>query len=300
MGLMFLLCMVWGLQQVVLKAAAVDIAPIFQIALRSGIAAILVCLVIYFRGERIDFHDGTWFPGILVGVLFALEYLFVGESLRHTSASHVVVFLYTAPIFAGLGLHWKLPAERLQLLQWLGILLAFAGIAVAFFWRSPQNAGITPTNILWGDFLAMLGAVSWGATTVVIRCSSLSKASSTQTLLYQLIGAFILLLLAAIGTGQTYFQSTRLAWGSMIFQTLIMSFASLLVWFWLLRNYLASRLGVFSFMTPLFGIAFGVWLLNEPVEPSFLVGAVLVIFGIVLVSGYGLLKQLFCSVAYRS
>lgn len=292
MGLMILLCMVWGPQQVALKAAAVDIAPIFQIALRSGIAAVLVVFVMYFRGERVDFHDGTWLPGILVGVLFALEYLFIAEGLRHTSASHVVVFLYTAPIFAGLGLHWKLSAERLQRLQWVGILLAFAGIVVAFSGRAPQQAGAPPTNVLWGDFLAVLGAVSWGATTVVIRCSSLSKASSTQTLLYQLIGAFILLLAAAIGTGQTYFHSTALAWGSMIFQTLIMSFASLLVWFWLLRNYLASRLGVFSFMTPLFGIAFGVWLLNEPVEPSFLAGAVLVLSGIVLVSGHGLLKQL--------
>jgi len=290
---MFILCMVWGLQQVVLKAAAVDIAPIFQIALRSGIAAVLVWLVMYIRGERINFHDGTWLPGILVGALFALEYLFVGESLRHTSASHVVVFLYTAPIFAGLGLHWKLPTERLQLLQWLGVLMAFFGIAVAFLGRNPQTAGGSPTNILWGDALAIMGAVSWGATTVVIRCSSLSRTSSNKTLLYQLIGAFILLLFASICSGQTYFHNTRLAWGSMIFQTLIMSFASLLVWFWLLRNYLASRLGVFSFMTPLFGIAFGVWLLNEPVEPSFIAGAALVLPGIALVSGYGWLKQTF-------
>jgi len=58
-------------------------------------------------------RDGSLWPGLTVGVLFALEFLLVAEGLRHTSASHMVVFLYTAPIFAALGLHWRLPAERL-------------------------------------------------------------------------------------------------------------------------------------------------------------------------------------------
>ena len=70
-----------------------------------------------------------------------------------------------------------------------------------------------------------------------------------------------------------------------------LAFASFLVWFWLLRHYLASRLSVFSFMTPLFGTAFGVWLLDDPLEPAFIVGTVLVLTGITVVSGYGWLKS---------
>jgi len=297
---MFLLCMIWGLQQVVLKAAAPDITPILQIAVRSGVAALLVGLLMLFRGERIFLSDGTWQPGLLVGVLFALEFLFVGEGLRHTSASHAVVFLYTAPVFAALGLHWKLPQERLQLFQWMGILLAFSGIVIAFFIRSPAGVSGAATNNLFGDFLALLAAIAWAATTVVIRCSSLARSSATRTLLYQLVGAFVLLMLAAFSLGQTGFNPTPLAWGSLLFQSLVVSFASFLVWFWLLRTYLASRLGVFSFMTPLFGIAFGVWLLHEPLEASFLAGALLVITGIVLVSGYGWLKQMVRGMATQS
>ncbi len=296
---MFILCMIWGLQQVVLKAAAPDIAPLFQIALRSGIAALLVGMLMIYRGERLLLKDGTWRPGLLVGLFFALEFLFVGEGLRHTSASHVVVFLYTAPLFAALGLHLKLPVERLQLFQWLGILLAFTGIAVAFFGRGSTSGG-AQLNTQWGDFLALLGGIAWGATTVVIRCSRLSTTSATQTLLYQLLGAFVLLMPAAIGLGQSGFKSTPLAWGSLIFHSLVVSFASFLVWFWLLRNYIASRLGVFSFMTPLFGMGFGVWLLNETLEPSFFTGALFVIAGIILVSGYGWLKQIFRGVVLRT
>jgi drug/metabolite transporter (DMT)-like permease len=187
-------------------------------------------------------------------------------------------------------LHWKLPTERLGAVQWLGIVLAFGGIAYAFLGRSTA-AAVLPGNVLWGDFLGLLGGAAWGATTVVVRCSTLSRAPATQTLLYQLIGAFVMLLAGALMTGQARFNPTPQVWASLAFHSLVVSFASFLAWFWLLRHYLASRLGVFSFLTPLFGIVFGAWLLSEPIEASFLIGAVPVLIGIVLVSGGDWLVQ---------
>ena len=291
-GLMCLLCLIWGSQQVLLKATSPDVTPLLQIALRSGISSLLVWGLMLLRGERMSLSDGTWRPGMLVGFLFALEFLFVGEGLRYTTASHMVVFLYTAPIFAALGLHWKLPVERLQLLQWVGILLAFAGIAVAFLGGNPMTTSRSSEKILFGDLLALLAGIAWAATTVVIRCSNLARSSATKTLLYQLIGGFVLLTSAAIYLGQTGFNHTRFAWGSLLFQALVVSFASYLGWIWLLRHYIASRLGVFSFMTPLFGVIFGVILLNEPLEWNFVAGATSVIVGIVLVSGYEWLRRI--------
>ncbi len=282
-GLMVVVCMVWGLQQVVLKAMADDINPTLQIGLRSGVAAVLVGLLMAFRGERLRWSHGIWRPGLVVGLLFGVEFLLVGEGLRHTSASHMVVFLYTAPIFAALGLHWKLPAERLGLVQWLGIILAFGGLALAFFGRG-ASAQPAPGNMLWGDFLGLMGGLVWGATTVTVRTTRLASAPATETLLYQLVGAFVLLLGASFATGQYHFKPTPQVWASLVFHSLVVSFASFLVWFWLLRHYLASRLGVFSFMTPLFGVLLGAWLLAEPIELSFLLGAVPVLVGIVLVS----------------
>lgn len=290
-GLMLVLCAIWGLQQVAIKAAAPDIAPILQIAVRSGIAALMVGLLMLARGERMSASDGTWRPGILVGLLFGLEFLLVGEGLRYTTASHMVIFLYTAPIFAALGLHWKLSAERLQAAQWIGIAIAFAGIVVAFTGRAAVPASAAAASPWLGDLLGVAAGMAWGATTVVIRNSRLAQAPATHTLLYQLLGAFVLLMLAALLLHQTQFKLSTVVWHSMIFQVLLVSFSSFLVWFWLLRRYLASRLGVLSFMTPLFGISFGVWLLNEALEPHFMAGALLVLSGILLVSGYAWFKQ---------
>ena len=292
MGLMLLLCMLWGLQQVAMKATAPDMSPLVQVSLRSGIAALLVGALMLWRGERMSLRDGTFWPGVVVGCLFALEYLLVAEALRFTHASHVVVFLYTAPIFAALGLHGRLPAERLHWVQWLGILLAFAGIGVAFLGRDAGPAVVSARQVLLGDALALLAGAAWGATTVTIRCTRLSAAPASETLLYQLVCACALLLPAAGLLGQAQFQPTPAAWGHLAFQSIIVSFASFLVWFWLLRHYLASRLGVLSFMTPVFGVALGLWLLDEPLELGFMLGSVLVLGGILLVSGHGWLQAL--------
>lgn len=288
-AIMTVLCAVWGLQQVAIKAASPDIAPVFQIALRSGFAALMVGLLLRARRQELKRTSGTWQAGIMVGVLFAVEYLAVAEGLHYTSAAHMVIFLYTAPIFVAIGLHFRFRSERLTPLQWLGILIAFSGVVLAFY--APAAPGVSVVHQRIGDALGLLGAMFWAGTTLTIRSSRLSDAPAPLTLFYQLAGAFVILALMALATGQTDVRLTSVAVTSLAFQTIVISFFSFLAWFWLLGRYLGSRLGVLSFLTPLFGVVFGVWLLDEKLESSFLIGALLVLAGIVLVSGHDVLKQ---------
>lgn len=281
------LCAIWGLQQVSIKAAAPDMSPIFQVAIRSGIAAPLIFLLILFRREWTAMTRRTAVPGLLVGLFFALEFLFVGEGLRFTSASHMAIFLYTAPIFTVLGLHLKLHEERLTATQWCGILLAFGGVALSFAGQAAAAAG---GGLVWlGDLLGILAAMSWAATTLSIRFTTLSSAPASVTLFYQLAGAFLLLMTAAMLTGGTGITLTPTLFASMGFQIVMVSLVSFLAWFALLRRYLASRLGALSFMTPVFGVLFGATLLNEALDPGFIAGAALVLAGIMLVNARDLI-----------
>lgn len=279
MGIMSGLCLIWGFQQIAIKACAAEMAPLLQIGLRSAGAALLLALWMRRRGERLLWRDGRWRAGLLVGGLFGIEFLLVGEALRQTSAAHTVVFLYTAPVFAALGLAVVQRSERLQPLQWLGIAIAFAGLALAFLGRDDGSAASW-----WGDALALLGGLCWGATTVAVRATRLAQASASETLQWQLLGAALLGVIGALLLDQTLVRPTALLAISLLFQIVVVAFASYLLWFWLLRQYLASRLGVFSFLTPLFGVGFGVVLLGERLEPVFLAGAALVLAGIALVS----------------
>ena len=277
------LCLIWGCQQVLIKTAAVDIAPVMQAALRNCIAAVLVGLMICWRGgwEQVG---TTWRAGLLAGGLFGVEFLFIAEGLKLTSAAHMSVFLYTAPVFTALGLHFMLPSERLRRLQWFG------GIATAF--AGGMSFEQMDSRTLLGDAFGVVAGLAWGATTVVVRCSRLSEAPATLTLFYQLAVGFAGLLLIALLSGQIGAVSlTPLAIGSVLFQGIVVSFVSYLTWFWLLRKYLASNLAVFSFITPLFGVTFGVLLLDEPLSVNFVLGAVMVLLGVVLVSAEPWVKQ---------
>lgn len=105
--------------------------------------------------------------------------------------------------------------------------------------------------------------------------------------------AFVLLLVYAL----TVVDLSQLRWtpvaiASVLLQGVVVSFLSYLTWFWLLRRYLASNMAVFSFMTPLFGVTFGVLVLDEPLTLNFVIGAALVLSGIMLVSSAAWLRWL--------
>lgn len=281
---MLTLCVLWGLQQVAVKIAVPYMGPVMQLGVRSAVAAVLVLMLILLRGERLSLRDGTLLPGMGAGVLFALEFLFVALGLQYTTASHMSVFLYTAPIFTVLGLHWFVPGERLGPMQWAGSFAAFAGIAVAFSNGFTEQARDWH-DVLLGDALGVLGGVFWAATTLLIRRSALSEAPPATTLFYQLGGCGVILLAIAALNGQASGATMNgVVWSSLFFQAVIIAFASFLLWFWMLRRYLASRLTVFSFLTPLFGVGFGVLILDDPLDARFVAGAALVMLGVVMVN----------------
>lgn len=285
---MLLLCIIWATQQVALKATAADFSPMLQTGLRCGLGAILVALFVVARRRGGFSHtEPTFWPGALAGFLFASEFLLAAIAIEMTNVSHLIVLLYTAPIFAALGLAIFLPNERLGRLQWIGIILAFTGIVIAF-WQSTED-GLS--DVFLGDLMALLAGAIWGATTVVVRTTNLTRAPAALTLIYQLLACFILLIGAAWLTDELHFNLTPLVVASFSFQVVVVSFFSYLVWFWMLKTYLASRLGVFSFLTPVLGVILSVWLLDERFGPRFLAGTSLVVIGITLVSAHSFIAK---------
>lgn len=281
--LMLVLCMTWGFNQVTIKFAAEGISLVAQAALRSGIAAVLLMGWARLRGIPLFNRDGTLGAGLLAGFLFAAEFGFIHAGLKFTTASRMIVFIYLTPCFTALGLAWLIPGERLRPLQWLGIVLAFGGILTAF---GEGFFGARGTTAL-GDACGLIASLFWAATTVAIRAGKLSNAAPAKTLFYQLAFAALALPFVAWALGESGIATDKLNFkvlASILFQGVVVAFASYLAWFWLLSKYLASRLSVFSFMTPLFGVAFGVLLLNDPVSPAFLGAALLVGAGIGLVN----------------
>jgi drug/metabolite transporter (DMT)-like permease len=277
-ALVLLLCAIWGVQQVAIKGVAADVAPTMQLAIRFAGASIFFGVLVALREGRRAVADGTLRSGLALGLMFSLEFVFAGSALVHTSAAHTIVFLYSAPIFTALGLQF-IPEERLDGIQWMGIAAAFCGIVVAFV-----GPGSRPVSeLIVGDCLALLGGAAWGLSNVVLRRGRVGGANTAKTVLYQVSVATLVLFAFASVTGQTGLVLSRGAILSLLFQTLFISIISYLVWFWLLRHYLTSRLMLLSLLTPLFGVLFGALLLREHIESRFALGSVLVLTGILIV-----------------
>ena len=276
-------CFLWGLNQVAAKVALPEIPALWQVAARSTGGAILVWLWALGRGKRLFDRDRTLPGGLLAGVLFAAEFFCIFIGLQFTTASRMVVFIYIAPFVVALGMPLIARSERLSLWQSVGLVLAFAGVAWAFSEGFSQpHAG--PKQWI-GDTLGVLAGVFWGVTTLAVRATALSQASAEKTLLYQLVVSAVLLLAAAALSGAPLPERlSALAWASLFFQVVIVTFVTYLVWFWLVRHYPATRISSFTMLTPVFGLLLGAVLLAEPVTGRLLFALATVAGGIFLVN----------------
>jgi drug/metabolite transporter (DMT)-like permease len=119
----------------------------------------------------------------------------------------------------------------------------------------------------------------------MVKASPLAGIPAGKTLLYQLLVSGLFLPLCSVARGERrIFKMTSVIAGSLVYQGVWVAFVTYLVWFWLVREYPASRLASFTFLTPLFGVLAGVVLLGEPVTKALLPALFLVAAGIYLVN----------------
>ncbi|MFZ2988598.1 DMT family transporter [Ideonella sp.] len=275
----------WGLNQAATKTALHEIPPLLQAGVRSLGAGLLLWAWATWRGLPLRPDRATLPAALLAGLLFAAEFGCIFWGLQYTSASRMAVFIYLAPFIVALSMPLISHSERLGTSQWLGLTTAFSGVVWALAEGLNATAVHGPDRQWLGDLLGVLGAGLWAATTLTIRGSRLAQAAPEQTLMSQLAVSAVALLLAGAWQGEAWpAQISPLAWAALGFQTVIITFASYLLWFWLVRHYSATRISAYTLLTPVFGLLAGVGLLGEPLTLRLVVALAAVVLGITLVS----------------
>jgi drug/metabolite transporter (DMT)-like permease len=275
------LCLSWGFNQVAVKLAIHDIPPLTQSTIRSILAAVIVATWCRLRGIPLFSRDGSLIAGLAAGFFFSIEFIFIFQGLAYTTATRAVLFIYLAPFFVVLGGRIFLPADRFGAAQWLGLGLSFAGMVVAFGLPTPA---LDPRQAI-GDLMMVGGALFWAATTLIIKASSLNRVPAEKVMLYQLVVSVPMLAMAAFVFGdRVTAMPSALAIGALAYQTVWVVSVTFVVWFAVMARYSANRLSVFTFLTPLFGVAAGHLVLGEPLTGAFAAAVVLVAVGLVLVN----------------
>ena len=280
--LLVMLSFLWGGNMISIKFSSQGIPPILAAMMRSLLASIFLWIHARAMGEDVFLEPAYIKHGIVIGVLFGVEFLFLFWGPSFTDASRAVVFLYTQPLWVALAAHFVLPNDRLTWAKSLGLLLAFGGLILVFWSRSP-----TLGPLYWlGDLMEMAAGLLWAATTIYIKKFIWNRPiTHFQTLFAQLFFSIPIL-----GVGVLIFEwgqpikLTSLVIASVFYQTVIIAYLSYLLWFWMIHRFQVSVLSAFTFLTPLFGVILCGIILGEPLPILLWIGLAFVALGIYLVN----------------
>ena len=265
--------------QVVMKVTGQGFAPVFQAGLRSAGAAVLVGAWIAVRGISLDVPWRIVPSGIILGILFGIEFLLLFTALDMTTVSRASIMLYSMPVWLAIAGHFLLPSERLNAMRAAGLVLAMVGVTLALFDPTTRQEG----NI-FGDILALVAAMCWAGIALCVRVTPVSQMKPEIQLLFQLVVSAVMLLALAPLFGALIREPTGLHYAGLAFQIVFVASFGFLLWFQLLTIYKASTVSSFAFLSPIFSVLMGWLLLGESLGTRIWVALVLVAVGLILIN----------------
>lgn len=269
----------WGLNYVAAKVSYTGYNPVFVSIARSVLGGLCVFAWCRLRGIKLFEADGTLGAGIVVGVLFGVEFLCLYVGLEYTTVARNTLLVNTMPFWVLIGGHFLL-GEHINARKLAGLILAFCGLAAVF--SDGIVAGSDAT--LTGDLLSLGSGILWAATSIVIKRSKLVETSAEKLLLYQLAGAAIVGALVMPFAGPPIRAVAALPTLALLFQSFYVVAFTYVLWFWLLTRYPASGLSSFAFLSPVFGVLCGAVLLGEPPTIRIFLALGLIAAGLIIVN----------------
>lgn len=269
----------FAFNQVVIVWVNEGLQPVFFAGLRSALATGFVLLWLWLRGIPLRHEKGTAGLGLLMGAIFAAEFLCLFVALDLTTVSRAGVIFYTMPVWLAIMAHFGIPGERLTPARLAGLALAFAGTALAILDRGGAGQGS-----LAGDLCALGAALCWAGTAYIAKGTAMRAVRPETQLLWMVAVSAPLLILASplFGPLVRDFQPMHLFW--LLFQGGVVVAGGFIAWLWLLSVYPSATVASFSFLTPVLTMLFGWAILGEDLGLRLVLAGALVAVGIVLVN----------------
>lgn len=272
LSLLVLMNLVWGLNLIASKIGVAQFPPIFFTALRFGSLAIfLLPLLKFHRGQMLN----LFWAAMLTGPA-AFSLLFVGVSKAEDAATVAIASQMGVPISTLLSI-WLL-GETIRWRRTLGIALAFVGMVIISF---------DPRVFAYWEGLALVVVSCFFASLGLIFVKRLKniRALELQAWIALAGGSMLLLFSFLLESGQ--WEAVQSAdwqgWGSLAFTTLMSSLLAHTAWYYLVSKYPVTSLSPITLLSPLFGIFFGVTLLNDQLTPRMLLGGAVTLVGVFIV-----------------
>jgi O-acetylserine/cysteine efflux transporter len=272
LALLVFMNLIWGLNLIASKVGVGEFPPIFFTALRFGsLALFLVPMLRIHRGQMVNLFAAVMLTG---PATFAL--LFAGIYLAEDAATVAVASQMGVP-FSTLMSVWFL-GETIRWRRTLGIVLAFGGIVIISF---------DPRVFAYWEGLALVVASSFVSSLGLIFLKRLKGIRPLELQSWvALVGGSILLMLSLIlegGQVSAVRNATWEGWTALFFTTAMSSLIAHTAWYYLVGRYPVTSLSPITLLSPLFGIFFGVTLLNDQLTARMLAGGTVTLIGVLIV-----------------
>lgn len=282
----------WGASFAAAKTGLTELAPLNLVVLRFIIAAAVFGGILLTRPDKttIDRQDVPKF--ILLGFMAITSYFYIQfTGLLYTTTINAALIIATVPAWTavyGLILGW----EKITPLKGLGILIAFAGVALIV--TGGKSGGALSSATLPGDILILLNAVTWAGITIYGK-AILQKYSPFVAMAWiHVFGTLMLLPFAFIPTPLAPVPLTGqldlITWptgASVLYLSLLCSVYAYYMWYRGVEQLGAVNTAAFSYFNPLFAAIIGVLLMGESLSLHVVGGGVVVLAGVYAISRAG-------------
>lgn len=270
---------VWGSTFISTKMLLSEFTPVQIMLCRFAIAYVVLWLIRP-KIDKTELKDELLF--FLMGIFGCTVYFMTeNTALKYTLASNVSIIVASAPIITAILAHFFIKGERLNKNIGLGFAVAFAGVIMVVF-NGQFVLKLNPA----GDALSLGAAVSWAIYSVILR-TCVDKYNSVmltrKLMFYGFITAFPVALIQGERMPFEAFGNPEMLF-CILFLGVVGSGICYVLW-----NIAISRLGVvttnnYIYINPFVTLVTGGIVLKEPITVMGVVGAVLIISGVVIAS----------------
>ena len=284
-GLLFLtLGLIWGSAYLAVEVVGTAVGPLTLVALRLLIGAVVISVVVRAR-QRPAVPAAAW-PHIVVVAITGLVVPFslITWSQRDIDAGLASVFNAATPLFTLVLAGLALGDESVSVRRLVGVLVGFGGVIVVV--GGGIHGGGEPLAVA-----AMIAAVASFAVTAVWARRFLRRVQPLAVAAGQVnVGLLVTATLAALVERPTLADVPTASWLAIGWLGIVVSAVGPILFFRLVLRWGAGRTSVVNYLIPIVGVALGVVFLGETLQPSIVLGGLLVAAGVGLASGVAPLR----------
>jgi len=275
---LFSLAAIWGASFMFMRVAAPEFGIYTLVFIRTVLAAlVLLPFVIYAKAVPAMFKH--WRSIAVIGLVnTAVPFVLFNYSSLHLQAGVNAILNATAPMFAAI-VAWLWLKDKLTPVGIAGLIVGFIGVATI----SIEKVSLDGVSLL--PVLTALGATTcYGISACYIK-KSLTDLNPIALATGSQIAASVLLLPAALLDWPDTMPSNA-AWGSAVTLAIFGTGIAYLLYFYLIGKAGPAKAITVGYLVPLFGIVWGILLLDERLSLHVLTGGGLILLGVMLTTGF--------------